>query len=158
MKLGTRLKKRDGLTKWQRYRLKDLDAYRKKKAEYARTPEERAKRTEYMRRWREKNREHHNALARASHHRNKHKHLERNKEWNLRKNYGIGLSEYQKMLASQNGVCAVCKKVPGKRNLAVDHDHSTGKIRKLLCSSCNGKLGWFEMYKDTVLKYTGVMW
>lgn len=42
----------DGLTRWQRYRLKDVEAYRKRKREYAKTPKERAYRRNYMRVWR----------------------------------------------------------------------------------------------------------
>jgi len=45
------------LTKDQKYRLKNLDSYRKRKREYVKTPEQREKRRQYMRLWREKNRE-----------------------------------------------------------------------------------------------------
>lgn len=57
----------DGLTGWERHRLKNLDAYRKRKREYARTPEQRARRVAYGRLWREKNREKYNAWAREYH-------------------------------------------------------------------------------------------
>ncbi len=46
-------------------------------------------------------------------------------------------------LALQNGACAICKK-KRKRWLCVDHCHRTGKIRGLLCTSCNAALGSFE--------------
>lgn len=69
----------------------------------------------------------------------------------LRKMYGIGLPEYGEMLASQNGVCAICLKPEttidrwgNVRNLCVDHNHVSGVVRGLLCVSCNmaiGKLG-----------------
>lgn len=49
--------KNDGLTKHQRYRLKDLDAYRKRKREYAKTPAQREKRRAYQRLWYAKNAE-----------------------------------------------------------------------------------------------------
>lgn len=45
----------DGLTKWQRYRLRDVDAYRKRKREYAQTPIEREKRRIYMKKWQQRN-------------------------------------------------------------------------------------------------------
>lgn len=64
--------------------------------------------------------------------------------------YNIPLEEYLTMLKSQNNLCAICGN-PEKRNtssdnkptmdLAVDHCHSTGKIRGLLCASCNTAIG-----------------
>lgn len=60
----------------------------------------------------------------------------------LERNYGISREEYDSLLASQENVCAICGKEPKRFN--VDHDHKTGKVRGLLCSSCNtglGKLG-----------------
>ena len=59
----------------------------------------------------------------------------------LLKNYGIYLEQYENILNQQNGVCAICKKVQTKRRLAVDHDHVTGLVRGLLCTSCNVGLG-----------------
>lgn len=57
---------------------------------------------------------------------------------NLWKNYGITLSQYEAMKDQQNGVCAICSGLdPDGSDLSVDHDHDTGKVRKLLCRSCN---------------------
>jgi hypothetical protein len=75
----------------------------------------------------------------------------------LKIKYGLTLEEYQKILESQNGVCAICglketsisNKKGGVDSLRVDHCHTTGKIRGLLCSKCNFGLGNF---KDS-LKY-----
>lgn len=65
--------------------------------------------------------------------------------------YGISIAEYEKLYQQQNGVCAICgqsetdKIKSGKQKyLAVDHDHTTGKIRGLLCKSCNIKLSVLE--------------
>lgn len=67
----------------------------------------------------------------------------------LRASYGISLEEYNLMLDEQGGVCAICK-LPERRKhpktsdpmlLAVDHDHITGQVRALLCSTCNIMLG-----------------
>ena len=55
--------------------------------------------------------------------------------------YGITVDEYEAMLASQNGVCAVCGRPPGIRRLCVDHNHRTGAVRGLLCKECNTSLG-----------------
>jgi hypothetical protein len=149
----------DGLTRWQRYRLKDIVAYRKRKAAYARTPEERAKRTEYMRIWRDKNRERHNELARQSHHRNKHKHIGKAREQHLRRNYGITSHDFERMLKIQNGRCGICKTDnPARGRFHVDHNHETGSVRMLLCSRCNGSLGWFEKYRKEITNYADTVW
>jgi hypothetical protein len=53
------------------------------------------------------------------------------------------------MLAAQGGRCAICRKVPRNRYLAVDHDHRTGAVRGLLCYLCNTALGIWEFDKTT---------
>jgi len=69
----------------------------------------------------------------------------------LKHEYGITLLEYEALLAKQNGVCAICQQ-PEKtldrkqnklRRLAVDHCHTTDKIRGLLCFECNTGIGKF---------------
>lgn len=64
----------------------------------------------------------------------------------LERNYGITLADYDAMLAAQDGRCAICKTdVPkGKGRFSVDHDHVTGKVRALLCNTCNAGLGQFK--------------
>lgn len=64
----------------------------------------------------------------------------------LKKNFGITLEEYNKMFAEQNGVCAICHKHVESdiRALAVDHCHTTGVIRGLLCRFCNQAIGHFK--------------
>lgn len=59
----------------------------------------------------------------------------------LRARYGITAEEYDRMLAEQGGVCAICHRPQTGKRLAVDHDHSTGAVRKLLCVACNVSLG-----------------
>lgn len=74
------------------------------------------------------------------------------KGYSLKQNYGITIREYEALYSKQNGRCAVCgiegkpfDSSNGKTNtLAVDHDHNTGKIRGLLCSSCNRGLGFMK--------------
>lgn len=65
--------------------------------------------------------------------------------------YGITLEEYSKMLEDCGGVCYICNQPETSINrhgdtkpLHIDHDHKTGKIRGLLCSSCNKGLGFFK--------------
>lgn len=55
--------------------------------------------------------------------------------------FGITKEIYDKMFADQGGVCKICGGPPGKRSLAVDHCHKTGKVRGLLCSNCNVGIG-----------------
>ncbi len=68
-----------------------------------------------------------------------------------RKQYGIGLAEYNALSEAQDGLCAICRRAEerivrkgvnhDKRRLAVDHDHATGEVRGLLCSDCNRAVG-----------------
>jgi len=59
----------------------------------------------------------------------------------LIREYGITDEDYDNLLEFQEGVCAICgKSCATGRKLSVDHDHSTGKIRGLLCNYCNHKL------------------
>lgn len=66
--------------------------------------------------------------------------------WNawLKRKYGIDKIEYQKLFNNQKGLCAICKNPETKKKLAVDHCHSTGIIRGLLCMNCNNGLGRFK--------------
>jgi hypothetical protein len=72
------------------------------------------------------------------------KQVERNQK--LKKRYGITLDMYAEILASQNGVCAICEYAPSadEKALAVDHCHKTLRIRGLLCQWCNRGLGYFK--------------
>jgi hypothetical protein len=65
--------------------------------------------------------------------------------------YGFTVEEYEDLLASQQGVCAICGGPPGARSLHVDHDHQTGENRGLLCHNCNIGLGNFRDDPDLLL-------
>lgn len=64
----------------------------------------------------------------------------------LKCDYGITLKDYNSILVSQNNSCAICNRDASlfKKRLSVDHNHKTGTVRGLLCSSCNGVLGRFK--------------
>lgn len=63
----------------------------------------------------------------------------------LKAKFGITLEEYEALLDAQGGVCAICEGGSnGSGTFAVDHDHRSGKNRKLLCSECNLGLGKFR--------------
>jgi len=87
-------------TKYDKYRLKDVEAYREKKREWAKTPEQRKIRNEYMKLWREKNREKHNKQAQESHQRNKHKHIHKVRERHLNNKYGITQADFDSVETS----------------------------------------------------------
>lgn len=62
----------------------------------------------------------------------------------LRYLYGITLKDYDELLESQGGVCAICgTDTPcGVGRFHVDHNHATGKVRGVLCHRCNLALGF----------------
>lgn len=62
------------------------------------------------------------------------------RERHLIRKYGVTLSMYEEMLAAQGGCCAICGKAQ-KRSFDVDHCHQSGRVRGLLCTSCNRMLG-----------------
>ena len=67
------------------------------------------------------------------------------KEYRLVHKYNITLDEYNNLLIKQNNSCAICGRAdPTGYNWHVDHDHTTGKVRGLLCSKCNQGLGLFD--------------
>ncbi len=63
---------------------------------------------------------------------------------NLKQRYNISLSEKNEMANNQKGRCAVCKNLTSVDDLVVDHDHYSGKIRGLLCDSCNKAIGFMR--------------
>ena len=67
------------------------------------------------------------------------------RDLHLRKCYGINLEEYSELFNKQGGKCAICGKhqIDLTQPLFVDHDHKTGKVRGLLCITCNTALGTF---------------
>jgi len=73
---------------------------------------------------------------------------EAKRKHNLKKNYGLTISEYDALFARQGYKCAICDRKPETRTrqgrklrLAVDHCHETGQIRGLLCADCNRAIG-----------------
>lgn len=100
-------------------KLKEQDVIRRSR------PEAREKKRLAVKAWREKNPD----RARA----------------NDYKKHGIPADAFDKLNAIQGGKCAICGGAGnGKKRLAVDHDHETGKVRGLLCGWCNRGLGYFR--------------
>ena len=61
----------------------------------------------------------------------------------LRRHYGITIEEFENLLISNDNKCGICKtdKPGGKGVFHIDHNHSTGKIRGILCHNCNIGIG-----------------
>lgn len=67
---------------------------------------------------------------------------------NLRNNYGISLAEYEEMFLGQDGKCGICGQAFPQ--LHVDHDHDTKQVRGLLCGHCNRMIGQ-AMHNEAIL-------
>lgn len=67
--------------------------------------------------------------------------------------YNLTYEEHTAFVIKQNNTCAICKTPPHDDTfLSIDHDHETGRVRGLLCSSCNLRLGFLEkILKDNLL-------
>lgn len=90
--------------------------------------------TERVKAWRESNRD---------------RRLKKLREIHLRNKFQLTPDEYDRILESQGGVCALCECEPTSGiSLHVDHDHGTGEIRGLLCMRCNNALGLFREDAD----------
>jgi len=66
--------------------------------------------------------------------------------YKLKSRYGIDIDEYNIIFSNQNGCCVICGIHQSilYNKLAVDHDHTTGKVRGLLCMNCNTAIGKFN--------------
>jgi hypothetical protein len=62
------------------------------------------------------------------------------RHYHLKRRYGIGATEVESLIREQGDVCAICER-PNPDH--VDHDHTTGRVRGVLCFNCNGGLGQF---------------
>ena len=66
----------------------------------------------------------------------------RERDTRLRRVYGIGVDDYDRMLEAQDGGCAICSRPPREDiSLHVDHEPVSGGVRALLCFKCNNLLG-----------------
>lgn len=101
--------------------------------------------TEYQKQWLLKNKDRLKVYRKAA---------------DLKKKYGISLQKYNEMLVEQKGVCYICKNPETQLdhrtslpyNLSVDHCHSSGNVRRLLCNRCNRTLGMVDDNIDLLEK------
>lgn len=61
----------------------------------------------------------------------------------LKSRYGITPERFNELFENQHGRCAICKETY-HTTLHIDHNHSNGQIRGLLCNNCNRGLGHFK--------------
>jgi len=78
--------------------------------------------------------------------------LDKNRQ--LKCDHGITLEMYNQMLSHQDNRCAICgiQADAIKTALAVDHNHTTGQIRGLLCMKCNRGIGYLKDSIETLEK------
>lgn len=57
---------------------------------------------------------------------------------NLWHKYRLTVAEYNAMVKRANGKCKICRT---QTKLVIDHDHTTGMVRGLICDHCNRLLG-----------------
>lgn len=66
--------------------------------------------------------------------------------------WGMSVEQYDALLEKQGGKCAICFTDTPKGGWHLDHDHSTGKIRKFLCNPCNRGLGYLQDSEELLMK------
>lgn len=76
------------------------------------------------------------------------------KGYQLKHEFGLSIEQYKLLLYIQDNKCAICKRNESEftKKLSVDHDHSTNKIRGLLCGNCNRAIGLFKEDKEVISK------
>ncbi|MFD8302417.1 endonuclease VII domain-containing protein [Streptomyces sp. NPDC059690] len=77
----------------------------------------------------------------------------------LKRQYGLTEAERDALVASQGGVCCICLAAAPEH---VDHCHKTGRVRGVLCFSCNAALGQFKDRPDAIRRAAayveGIAW
>ena len=145
-----------------KYREKNRELLREKNRLYRENNPETVK--ESNRKWIENNRDKVNATQRRYTKRKPEKIKELWESWyennkervkfnKIKRVYGITKEQYEHMLEQQSGCCAICSvsaESQRDKTLVVDHCHSSGKIRGLLCHTCNTAIGLFKDNIDSL--------
>ncbi|MFJ4787907.1 endonuclease VII domain-containing protein [Streptomyces sp. NPDC088794] len=84
---------------------------------------------------------------------------ERNRISYFKRKYGLAPAELDALIADQLGICCICLAAPAEH---VDHCHQTGRVRGVLCFSCNAALGQFKDRPDAIRRAAayveGIAW
>lgn len=99
-------------------------------------------RKEYRAAWYAQNRQGQIDYSRSWKRRNRH----RLAHYGRKYRHGITQAEWDAMVLAQEGRCAICEATNG--DLRIDHDHTTGVIRGLLCDLCNRGIGYLRDNPD----------
>lgn len=67
-----------------------------------------------------------------------------------RRRYGLDFDSYVLLFQHQGGRCAICQR--DDRLLVLDHNHSTGRVRGLLCANCNAGIGMLSDNPSVLLR------
>lgn len=74
------------------------------------------------------------------------------KESYRKSRWGMSVAEYEEKLASQGSKCAICETTEPKGGWHLDHNHTTGAIRKFLCNPCNRGIGYLQDNEEILMK------
>ncbi|MEU1851601.1 endonuclease VII domain-containing protein [Streptomyces sp. NPDC019990] len=81
------------------------------------------------------------------------------RQGHLKRKYGLTEAERDGLIASRGGVCCICLSAVPEH---VDHCHGTGRVRGVLCFSCNAALGQFKDRPDAIRRAAayveGIAW
>ena len=125
------------------YKAKNAERLRAQRLEKYATEDKGERRDRRSAYWHE-NKERIRARRAAHYERNKDRIKRAVRDYTLKRRFGFGQDEYDRMADAQGRLCAICSRPEGKsrgQRLAVDHDHDTGKVRALLCVQCNAGIG-----------------
>lgn len=124
---------------------KNLERLRDAGLEYRKRPSTKARKKRYDKKYRNDNKE--RVFGNKLNYKQDGRAKDRARKNLLKRKYNLTQEDYERMCKDQNGQCLICNTddFKGKGNkLYIDHCHKTGKIRGLLCSSCNVGLGNFK--------------
>lgn len=72
------------------------------------------------------------------------------RQYIIKREYNLSWEEYQKLYVEFKGLCGICAKplslikTNSEHTAHIDHDHLTGKVRGILCRSCNRGIGYLN--------------